>query len=152
MDPGVAGRLDNSGLQDELSFAVWLILGVVAAWMILADTTWLRQAFALLRWWPHQPTRCSAEQALCSISQILDIAVVAGLLVLGLRMQVKMGRANLDLNSPANRLSADARGRSMDPIAYRSECRCNGETRSHRLPLFGKKSGLVSHQARIRSC
>jgi hypothetical protein len=102
----VAGRLDNFGLQDELSFAVWLISALFAAWMILADTTWLRQASALLRWWP-KPIGALRTSPM-RISQILGIAVVAGLLVLGLRMQVKMGRANLDLNSPANRLSADA--------------------------------------------
>ncbi len=40
---GVARRLPNAGLQDETSFAVWLLTAILAGWFIWADTAWLTQ-------------------------------------------------------------------------------------------------------------
>ena len=41
-------------------------------------------------------------------------------------------------------LTTGCRGRSMDSLPYRCKCRCDGQTRSYRIPLFEKKCDLVS--------
>jgi hypothetical protein len=103
---GIANHLDNSGRQDELSFAGWSLSAVVAAWMALAGPGWYSQVSGLLR-------RCSRSIGPLRInplwiSRALGMSVVAGLLIVGLGMQLKIGRANLDPYSPINRLSPDA--------------------------------------------
>jgi hypothetical protein len=103
---GIAGDLDNAGLEDELSFTFWVLSAIFAAWMVWAGRAWPSQVAAFLRWCsrPSAALRMSPMR----ISRVLGAVVFAGLVVVGFVMQLKIGRANLDLYSSANRLSADA--------------------------------------------
>jgi hypothetical protein len=98
-----AGKLPHAGLQDETSFLAWLSSAILAGWLICAGTDWLTQAQRLVRW-PTSALKISPVRVL----QVSGIVVAAGLIVSGLSMQLKMGRSNLDLNSPGNRLPPDA--------------------------------------------
>jgi hypothetical protein len=37
----VASEFPNVGLEDEFSFAIWLLSGLIATWMLWAGTGWL---------------------------------------------------------------------------------------------------------------
>jgi hypothetical protein len=103
---GGSGHLPHAGLQDETSFAVWLLSAILAAWMVRADTAWLRPA-ALL----GQYLRSFAGDKLPSparVAQVLGLVVVVSLLLIGARRQVLIGRTNMDLNSATNRITPDA--------------------------------------------
>jgi hypothetical protein len=96
----------HAGLQDEASFAAWLLTAICAGWLILGATIWRDRACALLRWWlgsSNGPRIWSIR-----ILRVLGVAVAIWLCVASVRMQTKIGRANLDPNSPVNRSSADA--------------------------------------------
>jgi hypothetical protein len=101
-----ASHLPHAGLQDEVSFLVWLLTAILAGWLVLENTAWLGRVSALVRW--RSGSSGAPRTWAVRVSQILGIAAVLYLLVAGVRMQIKTGRANLDLNSPANHLSADA--------------------------------------------
>jgi hypothetical protein len=99
----LAGHLSHGGLQDEASFTVWLLSGIFAAWMIWAGTTWMERISALVR-----PAIGRLRMDSLRISQVLALAALVGLIVVGLTQQLQMGRANLDLNSNTNRPSPEA--------------------------------------------
>jgi hypothetical protein len=100
-----AGQFANSGLEDELSFLLWLLLAMLAAWMVWADTAWLRPVLALSSLWSGSIGALRINPLF--ISKVLGTIVVIGLIVVGLTIQVQIGRANLDLHSPRNRPSPD---------------------------------------------
>lgn len=89
----------------EVSFVFWLFSAIFAVWIIWADTGWLTSVSALVRRYstPIGALRISPLR----ISQLLGIVVVAGLIVIGLRNVVEIGRGNVDLNSGWNRLGPD---------------------------------------------
>jgi hypothetical protein len=102
---GTASHLPHAGLQDETSFVVWLLSAILAAWMVWADTSWLRPVTLLRgRVW----TISGQKRSLMRIAQPLGLVAVTVLVLIGLKRQVAIGRVNLDLNSTVNRLSADA--------------------------------------------
>jgi hypothetical protein len=102
---GIASDLSHAGIQDKISFVVWLLTAILAAWMIKFDTVWLTSAAALWRWYPMP---IALQKRSGRILQLSGIIVMLGLIVAGWSMQVKIGRANVDLNSDTNRLSPDA--------------------------------------------
>jgi len=99
-------HLPYAGLRDDPSVVVWLFSAILAAWMVWANTAWLTSASAFLRrfYRPIGALRISPLR----ISESFGIIVVAGLIILGLTMQIEIGGANLDLNSATNRLTPDA--------------------------------------------
>jgi hypothetical protein len=102
---GIAAGLSHDGLQDEASFLVWLMIAILALWMVWADTAWLRQAAALKAW-------CSKGIHLSlaappRVFRFLVLAFVSALIVIGLAAQIKIARANLDPQSATNRPTAD---------------------------------------------
>ena len=102
---GIAKGLDNSGLQDEFSFVVWLPSAILAAWMILAGNEWLKPFSAFVRWFARA-TRALQMNPM-QTSQVLALALVVVLMVTGVVKQAEIRRTNLDPNSPVNRPSAD---------------------------------------------
>jgi hypothetical protein len=90
----------------ELSFAFWLFSAILAGWMIWADTGWLTSVSALVR--QYSPSIGHLRICPLRISQLLSIIVLAGLIVIGLETQLRIGRANLDPNSDTNRFGQDA--------------------------------------------
>lgn len=101
-----ASHLPHAGLLDEVSFLVWLLMAILAGWLVLENTAWPGRVSALVRW--CLGSRGALRIGYVRISQVFGMAVVFYLLVAGVRTQIKAGRTNLDLNSPANRLSPDA--------------------------------------------
>ncbi len=101
---GIATNVPNGGLQDETSFVVWLLSAFLAMWMIWSDTKWLGSMSDLLRrYWPVDALRISPRRGL----QIFCMVLVIGMVALGLKQQIEIGRVNLDPNSVVNRLSPD---------------------------------------------
>ncbi len=101
----VSGPISHAGLQDESSFAVWTLSGILAAWMILKGSAWVDSFAPFGNWFsrligllPISP-RGSA--------QFLGGAAVAGLIFLGVSEQWNMRRSNLDLTSAQHRPPAD---------------------------------------------
>jgi hypothetical protein len=105
---GSGVHLENSGLQVESSFLIWPLSAILAAWMVWAGNAWLAPASALWRWIFQSIDRVNPLR----LARILGMVVVVSLIVTGLAMQLEIGRANLDLNAPKNRLSADAEAAS----------------------------------------
>src|ERR1700730_1477356 len=102
----IAKHLPHAGLQDEASFAVWLLTLILAAWMVWADTAWATLIAAFLRRFSGRIGALKINPL--RITQFLVIAIVAVIAGNGLATQLRIGRTNLDLNSPANRLTPDA--------------------------------------------
>jgi hypothetical protein len=102
---GRAGNLPHAGLQDETSFVVWLLSAFLAAWMVWADTSWMRPAVHLRR---SIGTFFGKEPSLTRIAQVLAMAVVLSLLLIGVKRQIAIGHTNMDLNSATNRITPDA--------------------------------------------
>jgi hypothetical protein len=102
----IARQLPHAGLQDELSFVAWLASTIFAAWLIWGRTDWMISASAFLR--RYAGWIGAVRISLPRTAQFLGIVAVTCLIVVGLKEQLKIGRANLDLNSPTNRLSPDA--------------------------------------------
>jgi hypothetical protein len=99
------GHLPHAGLQDETSFLVWLLTAILAAWMIWANTSWLRGITPLRK---YAGTIGGHELSLVRIAQIFGLVVVASLVYFGVKRQIAGGRSNLDPNSTVNRLTPDA--------------------------------------------
>jgi hypothetical protein len=103
---GFASQFPNVGLEDEFSFAVWLLSGIVAAWMVWAGTRWLTPASAFGR-------LCSmlgrARRITSSpVVALLGTMAFVGLLLAGLVLQIRIGSINRDPDSDINQLSSDA--------------------------------------------
>ena len=92
-------------LQNELSFAVWLLSAVLSAWIVWRNTGWLKPASAVVLSWSR--SIAAARMTRPHLLQALGRGFVVCLIVLGLTLQLKEARANLDPNSLFNR-SADA--------------------------------------------
>jgi hypothetical protein len=102
----IGSHLPHAGLQDELSFVAWLVSSIFAAWLVWGRTDWMISASAFLR--RYAGWIGAVRISLPRTAQFLGIVAVTCLIVVGLKEQLKIGRANLDLNSPTNRLSPDA--------------------------------------------
>jgi hypothetical protein len=102
----ITGQWPHAGFQEMASFAVWLLSAILAARMVWVGTGWMTPASAFfLR---HSGAIGTQRISPLRILQLLGIAAVASLIIAGVTMQLKIGLANLDLNSPVNRLSPDA--------------------------------------------
>jgi hypothetical protein len=104
-DPSIGSESRYFELQNELSFVVWLLSAVLSAWMVWANTGWLKPASAVVLSWRRSmgAPRISRHRLL----ETLASGVVVCLIFFGLTMQLKEARANLDPNSVVNR-SAEA--------------------------------------------
>ncbi len=100
-----SGPITHAGLQDESSFAVWTLSGILAVWMVWKGPAWmdslgllgnrLSRLIGLLRLSPE------------SLVRVFGAAVIAGLIFIGVREQLNMRRSNLDLNSAQHNPPAD---------------------------------------------
>jgi hypothetical protein len=101
----VSGPISHAGLQDESSFAVWSLSGILAAWMIWKRAAWV-DSFARFGNWVSRlikplPIRPKGTALL------LGGALLGGLVFLGVSEQADMRRSNLDLTSAQHRPPAD---------------------------------------------
>lgn len=103
--PSIGSQSPYVELQNELSFAVWLLSAVLSAWIVWRNTGWLRPASAVVP--SGRRSVVAARMIKPRLLQALAAAIVLCLIFLGLTMQLKEARANLDPNSIVNR-SADA--------------------------------------------
>jgi len=102
---GIARHLYNAGIEDEVSFTVWLLSAGLAAWMVWANHGWLAPASAL--WRRYFPQTGALHISPRRTGQLLSILAVPSLILMGLAIQFTRGRSNLDPNSDSNRLGAD---------------------------------------------
>jgi hypothetical protein len=94
------GHLPHAGLQDETSFVVWLLSAILAAWLVWADTSWLKGLTMLRR-------IGGREWNLVRIAQVAGLVLVASLVLIGVKREASVARSNLDLNSYVNRPTPD---------------------------------------------
>jgi hypothetical protein len=87
---GFASEFPNFGLEDVFSFAIWLLSGLIAVWMIWADTGWLTPVSTISRHY----SRLSRTRWIGSlpITQFLGIVAVVGLVGTGLALQIQRDR------------------------------------------------------------
>jgi hypothetical protein len=102
---GTASQLPHAGLQDEVSFVVWLVSAIFAAWVAFAGTAWLKPVSSLFSLF-SRPIGSLGDDPL-RILRLLGIALLVGLIGKGLQTQLLVGRANLDVYSDTNRSPAD---------------------------------------------
>ena len=103
---GMARHMLRGGFQGDMSFVIWLLSGLIAAWMAWAGSAWLQWTVPLRQWLRERvrtlrttPTR---------VFQLAAGAPVIGLVTAGLLHQLVMGRENIDIHSRVNVVSADA--------------------------------------------
>jgi len=101
----IGGQSPYVELQNGLSFAVWLLSAVLSAWIVWRNTAWLKPVSAVVLSWSR--SIAAARMTLPRLLRALAPGFVVCLIVLGLTMQLKEARANLDPNSIVNR-SAEA--------------------------------------------
>jgi hypothetical protein len=98
--------LPHAGLEGDPSFVVWLLSAILAAWMVLSGPASHCQASGLWRWGSRAISALRLSPG--RVSQVFVILVVSVLVVIGFRVQARLGRANLDPDSEANHLPPDA--------------------------------------------
>jgi hypothetical protein len=103
---GIARHLYNAGIEDEVSFMVWLLSACLAVWMVWANHGWLTPASALSR--RHSKQTGALQMSPPRVARLFGVVAVPCLIVLGLTIQLASGRSNLDLNSETNRPGSDA--------------------------------------------
>jgi len=100
-------HITKSGLQQEVSFAAWLLSGIAAIWLVRRGSVW-PTPFAFLRQGQHLkigPFDIDSRRSLkfgCTLS-------IAGLAVAGFSKELELGRENRDPNSAVNRVSPDVK-------------------------------------------
>ena len=103
---GFANQFPNVGLEDEFSLAVWLLSGIVAAWMVWAGTRWLTptSTFGRLGSMLGRALRVTSSP----VAALLGIIAFVGLILAGLVIQIENCSINRDRRSNVNQLSQDA--------------------------------------------
>jgi len=100
-------HITKSGLQQEVSFAAWLLSGIAAIWLVRRGSVW-PTPFAFLRQGQHLkigPFDIDSRRSLkfgCTLA-------IAGLAVAGFSKELELGRENRDPNSAVNRVSPDVK-------------------------------------------
>jgi len=97
--------LSHAGLQDELSFVVWVLSALLAVRMLWNEASW-QTVVCSFRAWFSRPVGPSRVRPL-RISQFLGIACLVVLTTAGLFIQVAVARRNLNLDSRINAYPAD---------------------------------------------
>ena len=100
-----SGPISHAGLQDESSFAVWTLSGILALWMVWKGPAWM-DSFGLLG---NRLSRLIGLFRLNpeSLAKVFGAAAIAGLIFVGVGEQLNMRRSNLDLNSAQHQAPAD---------------------------------------------
>ena len=100
-------HMTESGLQQEVSFAAWLLSGIAAALLIMRGSSWPVPLASLLKGHHQQngPLHFDPQRGLkfgCGL-------VIAGLVVAGFSNELEIGRQNRDLHSAVNRITPDVK-------------------------------------------
>jgi hypothetical protein len=95
-----ASHMTHAGLQDETSFAVWVLSAILAVRMLWEETSWQRAATAIQSWF-SQPFRFPRISPLRLVQLLGGLAVLV-LSFIGLASQIDSARANLRPISQAN--------------------------------------------------
>ncbi|MGB2589700.1 MAG: hypothetical protein WA853_11330 [Candidatus Acidiferrum sp.] len=92
----IASQMTHAGLQDETSFAIWVLSAILAVRILWAETSWQKASFAVRDWLSRARIfRLSPVQ----IFQALAAIGVATICLTGLSAQVSLARANVDYDS-----------------------------------------------------
>jgi hypothetical protein len=97
--------LSHAGLEDELSFVVWVLSALLAVRMLWNEESW-QTVVCSVRGWFSRPVGPSRVRPL-RISQFLGIACLVVLTAAGLFMQLAVARRNLSLDSRINAYPPD---------------------------------------------
>jgi hypothetical protein len=100
-------HITESGLQQEVSFAVWLLSGIAAVRLVRRGSKWPASLASLLQG-RHQkigPFDIDPRRSL----KFACTLMTAGLAVVGLTNELAIGRENRDLNSAVNRVTPDVK-------------------------------------------
>jgi hypothetical protein len=100
-------HITESGLQQEVSFAAWLLSGIAAAWLVRKGSTWPAPLASLLQG-HHQQIGPFHIDPRCGLKFACGL-VIAGLAVAGFNNELEIGRQNRDLHSAVNRITPDVK-------------------------------------------
>jgi hypothetical protein len=102
---GSSSPAKHFGLQAAVSFAGWIISGIVAAGMLWKGSSWVGSLASSGNWFSGwiETLRIRPRAA----AQILGGSLVAWLIVMGVAKQLKIRSDNLDLGSAQHRAPAD---------------------------------------------
>jgi hypothetical protein len=117
---GFGKRFDNTGLEDEFSFAVWSLLAVLTLWMIWSDSAWANPFSGIRRRYDDLLGAMKLNPS--TVTRAVVTSAVAAFLAIGLLTQIEVGRSNVDPASQTNRLTGDAKaaiwvGQNTEPDA-----------------------------------
>jgi hypothetical protein len=99
----IGSHLTHAGLQDESSFAVWVISAALAVRMLWAESAWQQSSARVSHWFSRPIAASSINPA--RLIQVLGILTVSYLVLIGLTSQMSLARTNLDTSSPVNNSS-----------------------------------------------
>jgi hypothetical protein len=103
--PGAIGPMRHAGLQGEVSFAVWMLSGIFAGWMVWKGSAWMDSFVPLAKWYSRSIGLLRLTPG--GIAKSFGGAVVASLIVMGVTEQVKIRRSNLDATTLRDHLPPD---------------------------------------------
>jgi hypothetical protein len=107
--PPIRSQHRFAELQDELSFVIWILLALLSAWIVWRNIAGLEPSPTLLRSFRRSLDSLQIDPR--GISRSLGMVLVVGLVVVGLKMQLEIGRYVLDPNSSANNSPDAAAGK-----------------------------------------
>ncbi|MGH9744392.1 MAG: hypothetical protein ACRD51_18785 [Candidatus Acidiferrum sp.] len=103
----IGSHMTHAGLQDEASFAIWVLSAILAVRMLWAETSWkkstsnLQGQFSRARILGISPLH---------IAQALGVTAVATLCLMGLGAQITLARENTNFNLQKKDVPADVSG------------------------------------------
>lgn len=103
----IGEHVTRVGFQDEVSFAAWLLSAFLAGWMVVANSSWAHFASAFSKGFRMKIS--SLRISPLRISQVLCAVVTIAFILMGIKMQLEIGRNNLDLNFIATLVTSDDR-------------------------------------------
>jgi hypothetical protein len=101
----LSGPISHAGLQDESSFAVWTLSGILAAGMIWKGAAAMDSFARFGNGISHLTGKLQIRPK--GVAQLFGGAVVGGLIFLGISEQLDLQRDNLDVRSAQHRPPAD---------------------------------------------
>jgi len=101
----LAWHMTHAGLQDETSFAIWLLSSVLAVWMLWTEDSWRKWAEKAALWFrkPLGSSRLSPMRIL----HVIGMAAVTYLMIIGVRYQLVIGHGNRNRSMATIHLPGD---------------------------------------------
>ncbi len=132
---GASSPMRHVGLQSGGSFAAWMLSGIFAGWMVWKGSAWVDSAAPLANWSSRLIGLLRINPR--GVATLLGGAAVAGLIVIGVREELKIRRTNLDPGSVRNRMPPDVEA----ALWVREHADSNAVVMARQVPITYHYSG-----------